>query len=284
MDVKTQSPPAAAHPAPSSRMDSGRTGRNEALDFAAFMLKLLLAVLIVRSFVFAPFAIPSESMLPRLWNGDVLLAAKWPYGFSRNSLPFDAPLIDGRLFAREPKRGDVVIFKHPIDHTDYVKRVIALPGDTIALTQGRVVLNGAFVPRARLTDFAIPRSPNTACAWGAIEARGPDGAPVCRYTRYRETLPGGRSYDVLDFGPTPGDVLAPVTIPAGHMFVLGDNRDNSRDSRFEARTGDAVGIVPQDNLVGRANVIMWSSDGSARWTQPWTWFTATRSQRIGAAL
>ncbi|MGB7369820.1 signal peptidase I [Erythrobacter sp.] len=254
------------------------------LGFLWFLFKLLLIVLIIRSFVVSPFSIPSESMLPRLWNGDYLLAAKWPYGFSHNSLPFDAPVFEGRVLADTPERGDVVIFKHPIDHTDYIKRVIALPGDTIAMSNGRPILNGTPLPRESMRDFVIPLSTNTSCAWGGERVEAADGAITCRYTRFRETLPDGRQYEVLDFGPTPGDNFAPVTIPEGHMFVMGDNRDNSRDSRFEARPGDAVGIVPLENLVGRAGIIMWSTDGSGELLKPWTWVSATRFERIGAGL
>lgn len=275
-------PPAAPVSAPAAGPDE--EPRESLRDFGWFLTKLIVVVLAIRVLLVSPFSIPSESMAPQLWNGDTLLAVKWPYGYSRNSLPFDWPLAQGRVFSKEPRRGDVVIFKHPIDNTDYVKRVVGLPGDTIALTQGRVVLNGEMLPRERLSDFAVPLSANTVCAWGGREARRDDGTAICRYTRYRETLPSERDYDVLDFGPTPGDVLAPVRVPAGHMFVLGDSRDNSRDSRFAARSGDAVGIVHQDSLVGRAAIIMWSSDGSADWARPWTWFTAARFDRIGTRL
>ena len=282
MDVKTQTDGAATMPTESSAIASEK--RETPGSFALFLVKLLLAVLIFRSFIFAPFSIPSESMLPRLMNGDYLLAAKWPYGFSNYSLPFNAPLIPGRLLAGEPERGDTVIFKHPIDETDYIKRVIALPGDTVAMVNGQVILNGEPVKREALADFEIAMTPNTGCAWGGKEGTGADGEMVCRYTRFRETLPGGRTYEVLDFGTTPSDDYPPKIIPEGHMFVLGDNRDNSRDSRFDARAGDAVGIVPQDRLVGRATIIMWSTDGSAEWVKPWTWFTAARWSRIGGTL
>ncbi len=253
-------------------------------SFAFFVLKLVLVVLIFRSFVFSPFSIPSESMLPRLWNGDYLLAAKWPYGFSNNSLPLGAPLIPGRVLAGEPEAGDVVIFKHPIDGADYIKRVIALPGDSIGIIDGQVVLNGELVPKERIEDFIIPVSPNTGCAWGAEQRTDDDGAGVCAYAQYRETLPNGAAYNVLDFGPTNSDNKAPVIVPEGRMFVMGDNRDNSQDSRFVAAAGGGVGLVPQDNLVGRASVIMWSTDGGAEWVMPWTWFSAARWGRMGGGL
>ena len=253
-------------------------------SFLWFLLKLALAVLIFRSFIFSPFSIPSESMLPRLMNGDYLVAAKWPYGYSDYSLPFSVPLIPGRVFADQPERGDVVIFKHPIDQTDYIKRAIGLPGDTVEMRGGRLILNGEPIPKERIEDFVIPVSPNTDCAWGAVREPAPGGGMQCRYARFRETLPSGRSYAVLDFGLTPQDDFGPVIVPEGTIFVMGDNRDNSQDSRFPAMPGGGVGLVPQDNLVGRASAIMWSTDGSAEWLLPWTWFTAARWDRIGESL
>ncbi len=253
-------------------------------SFGLFLLKLLLAVLIFRSFIFSPFSIPSESMLPRLWNGDYLLASKWSYGFSKYSLPFNAPVIPGRIFASQPERGDTVIFKHPVDQKDYIKRVIGLPGDTIGVVGGQVVLNGEFVEREQIGEFEIPVSLNTPCDWGADEVQNADGVPVCRYRQYRETLPGGRSYNVLDFGLTQADSFSPVIVPEGQMFVMGDNRDNSQDSRFPAAAGGGVGMVPQDLLVGEATIVMWSTDGSAEWIKPWTWFSAARWGRIGGTL
>jgi signal peptidase I len=277
MDVKTQSfSPAMADAGSQAPRVKGGWG-----SFVWFLVKLLLLVLAFRTLVFAPFSIPSESMLPGLMNGDYLLAAKWPYGISRQSLPFDVPLPDGRLLAASPARGDIVIFKHPIDRRDYIKRVIGLPGDRVAVIAGRVVLNGTPVPQQRIADALIVLSPNTGCERGGALVPLTDGREACRYLRFRETLPGGKSYDVLDFGYSQSDGFGPVTVPRGAMFVMGDNRDNSRDSRFDAAAGDAVGMVPQDLLVGRANIIVWSTDGSAEWALPWTWFTAARWNRIG---
>ncbi|MEA1619299.1 signal peptidase I [Erythrobacter sp. T5W1-R] len=284
MDVKPQSLQRGAplgEPLDDRREPAGREGHG---SFALFLVQLLLAVLIFRSFIFSPFTIPSESMVPRLVNGDYLLAAKWPYGISANSLPFRLPLPDGRLFPGTPARGDVVIFKHPVDGTDYIKRVIGLPGDTIAVVQGQVVLNGAPLPLQATRDFEIALSPNTACAWGGEEALRTDGTSICKYQRFIETLPGGRRHAVVDFGPSSADNYAPVTVPAGALFVMGDNRDNSQDSRFPAAAGFGVGMVPMNNLVGRASIIAWSTDGSAEWLKPWTWFTAARWDRIGTTL
>ncbi|MFO6447060.1 signal peptidase I [Erythrobacter sp. NE805] len=282
MDVKTQSlgaaPPAAAGARAGEAPDASWGG------FGWFLVKLLIAVLAFRTLVFAPFTIPSESMLPGLMNGDYLIAAKWPYGISRRSLPFDLPLPEGRLLPASPRRGDVVIFQHPVDGRDYIKRVIGLPGDRVAVIGGQVVLNGARVPRTRIDDALVPLSPNTGCAWGGDMARTGEGGEACAYPRYRETLPEGRSYDVLDFGTTPADSFAEVVVPPGRLFVMGDNRDSSLDSRFPAEAGQGVGMVAEDLLVGRAALIVWSTDGSATWTNPLSWFAAARWERIGDLL
>jgi signal peptidase I len=248
-------------------------------SFAAFVAKLALAVFVFRSFFFSFYTIPSESMLPRLWNGDYFVAAKWPYGYSRWSLPFNLPLIPGQVFASLPERGDVAVFKHPVDKVDYIKRVIGLPGDSVALRGGQLILNGAPVERERIGNFVIPQSPNTGCAWG-----GRAGAADCTYAHYRETLPSGVTYLTLDFGPTPQDDFGPVIVPEGTVFALGDNRYNSQDSRFPAASGGGVGLIPTELLVARASVMVWSTDGSASWLKPWTWFSAARWSRIGDGI
>ena len=215
-----------------------------------------------------------------------MLASKWSYGFSKNSLPFGIhPFPDGRLFASQPERGDVAIFKAPpLNNEDYIKRVIGLPGDQIQMIGGVVYINGKQVKKVRIKDFEIAVSPNTDCAEAEFEATRADGTPICRYPRFRETLPNGVSYNVLDFGQRPQDDTAVYIVPNGMMFMMGDNRDNSQDSRFPAIPGGAVGIVPQDNLVGKATVMMWSSNGSAELFKPWTWFTAVRWSRIGGSF
>ena len=250
-------------------------------DFLKFVLKLVVAVVIFRSFIFSPFTIPSESMLPGLRNGDYLVAAKWPYGYSSLSLPFEAPLIPGRIFADLPERGDVVIFKHPVDGTDYVKRAIGLPGDTVAMREGTVILNGEPLAQQHGGHVDIPLSANTQCRLdGGVEVKG----TICRYRQVIETLPSGKSYPTIDFGPHPKDNFGPIIVPKDKIFVMGDNRDNSMDSRFPAVSGGGVGLVDADLLVARASRVLWSTDGSAEWLLPWTWFTAARWNRIGSDI
>jgi signal peptidase I len=253
-----------------------------------FFLYLFVCALALRSLVIAPFSIPSGSMLPTLMIGDYLFIAKWPYGYSRYSLPFGIASFEGRVPSGLPARGDVVVFRYPgPQEEDYVKRVIGLPGDRIEVRGGIVILNGAPVERRRIADFAMAISPNSPCR-GAPDAvrrvAGPDGGALCLYPRFRETLPGGRSYDVLDqIGDGIGDEFAPIVVPEDRLFVMGDNRDDSMDSRFEAGTGPnaGVGLLPVENVLGRALIDFWSTDGSAEWLKPWTWFGAARWSRIG---
>ena len=152
------------------------------------------------------------------------------------------------------------------------------------MVDGQLYLNGVPVPKQRIADFEIAISPNTQCYSLQFIARRADGTDVCRYPRYRETLPGGRHYEVLDLGPRFMDNTAPVLVPEGHLFLMGDNRDNSEDSRFPAEPGRGIGLVPMDNLVGRASFMIWSTDGSVEWFKPWTWFTAARWDRLGGTF
>jgi signal peptidase I len=275
----SESTPKVEHPsAPAAK--EGEDWRS----FAWFCLRLAVLVLVFRSFVFTSFNIPSESMMPRLLVGDFLFAAKWRYGYSRYSLPFDAPLIPGRIFADQPERGDVVIFKHPLDGSDYIKRVIGLPGDRVQLVAGVVHLNDQPVGLERVEDFVVPIEPDESCAQARFAERLDDGSFACVYPQFRETLPGGASYNVLDFDLRPSDTTAPVVVPEGRMFLMGDNRDNSLDSRFPAEPGGGIGLVPQELLVARASFMFFSIDDSAELFKPWTWFTAIRWPRIGGGI
>ncbi|MFC3711790.1 signal peptidase I [Sphingoaurantiacus capsulatus] len=246
----------------------------------------ILIALFVRSFAYEPFNIPSESMLSRLRVGDYLFVSKWPYGFSRYSLPLGLPLFDGRLLGAEPQRGEIAVFKTPADNrTDFIKRVIGLPGDLIQMKSGVLHINGAAVKKERVADLVMPVTPNTDCLGGfsrpSFRAVSASGQAVCRYPQYRETLPGGASYLVLDqvTGST-GDDTGIYVVPQGHYFMMGDNRDDSADSRY-AVSQDGIGFVPYENLVGRASLMFFSTDGSAKLFNPISWFTAIRWDRVG---
>lgn len=287
--------PSPAPPAtnPKTPASSATKPRSETSETIRFLLKLALVVWLFRSFVFAPFSIPSESMLPRLLVGDYLFISKWNYGYSRWSMPFGVPPFSGRLFPDTPERGDTVVFRSKgADDHDVIKRVIGLPGDTIQMRRGQLILNGQAIPKQRIADFTVPLSPNfdeRHCDAPFIKPAD-DGA-VCQISRFRETLPGGRSYEVLDQRYiADADDTQVFTVPADHVFLMGDNRDDSADSRFpasdEALPGQAqgMGFIPLDRVQGKAVIIFWSTDGSANWLLPWTWFTAARWNRIGGGF
>jgi signal peptidase I len=255
--------------------------KKEEGSFLAFLVKLVVAVVLFRTLLFTSFSIPSESMMPRLLVGDYLFASKWPYGYSGASLPIDWNSGEGRILGSLPERGDVVIFKHPIDRVDYVKRVIGLPGDTVQMVNGVLHLDGKPVGKERVGDAVFPIEPDGHCRYERFAERRSDGSFACRYPQFRETLPSGVSYRVLDLGLEPQDTTEPVIVPEGHLFMMGDNRDNSMDSRYPAVPGQGVGLVPVENLVGRASFMFFSTDGTAEWIKPWTWFTAARWGRIG---
>lgn len=256
--------------------------REDAWSTARFVLLLAIIAWAFRSFVAAPFSIPSGSMLPTLYIGDYLVVAKWPYGYSRYSFPLQFPSFGGRILGHLPARGDVVVFHHPTEDNDLIKRVIGLPGDTVEVREGGLILNGRPVQRKALRPYALPMSPNTPCKVvppaAPLVVQTADGSR-CMFPAYLETLPGGPSYTVLDQAATEADDFGPVRVPADHVFLMGDNRDDSLDSRFPASTG-GIGMVPTSDLIGRASFTFWSTDGSASWVKPWTWFSALRASRI----
>jgi len=240
-----------------------RLQKSEARQFFVFLLQLSLAMFVLRSFLIQPFFIPSESMMPRLLVGDYLIVSKWPYGFSRYSLHGNWPLGTGRVFGHLPERGDVVVFKTPQDNrTDYVKRVIGLPGDTIQMRDGAVILNGLPIPKQRVDDLVVSATPGQPCLRST--------ETLCRFPRYRETLPNGRSYEVLDLRLQDGDNTRAFSVPVGYLFLMGDNRDNSEDSRISLAQG-GIGFVPIDNLVGRAQLMFFSWDANGDWAHKIRW-------------
>ena len=247
---------------------------------------LVLAVLGVHSLVAKPFYIPSGSMLPSLLIGDRLIVSKFPYGYSYLSPSLNVlPEMQGRIFGRLPNRGDIAVIKQPNDKSDYIKRVIGLPGDTVQMRDGQLILNGVAVSKVAVAPTEIPVSPNSDCVSPIDEqyrTTNAAGVAVCRFPTYRETLPSGRSYLTMDLGLTPQDNTEPMLVPEGHIFLMGDNRDNSEDSRFDPMIG-GLGMLPLENLVGRAEFITFSLDGSTTYN-PLTWVSALRPGRYLVGL
>ena len=226
----------------------------------------VLIALVVRTFAYEPFNIPSGSMLPTLLVGDYLFVSKFSYGYSHYSLPWSLPLFDGRIMAEEPERGDVAVFKLPSDgKTDYIKRLVGLPGDRIQVKQGILHINGEPVKRELV---------------GTVEGRY--GA----ITEYIETLPNGKQHRIWEESDDREyDNTGEFVVPPGHYFAMGDNRDHSLDSRAGHQPGSSgVGFVPFENLIGRAEFLFFSHDGTARLWEVWRWPSAIRFGRIGEGV
>jgi len=221
----------------------------------------VLIALFIRTVFAEPFRIPSGSMIPTLLVGDYLFVSKMSYGYSKHSLPLSMPLIKGRIFYTQPERGDVIVFKMPSDNkTDYIKRLIGLPGDKIQMKDGRLYINGEMIDRKSEGEYVL---------------RDESGKAM-RFEKYTETLPNGMRHPILeatDEGPF--DNTEEFTVPEDHFFMMGDNRDNSLDSRSVK-----VGFVPKNNLVGKAKFLFFSHDDSAAWWQVWKWPMAVRWSRL----
>jgi signal peptidase I len=263
--------PAPAAPRPAAKKAAAKPKAKQPeswVETVKTIFYALLIALVIRTFFFQPFNIPSGSMENTLLVGDYLFVEKFAYGYSRNSFPFRGwpvgGLFHGRLFGSDPARGDVVVFKMPNQNSpdymqDFIKRVVGLPGDRIQMLNGVLYINGNAVPKTRVADYV-----------------GPDEFGVVRnIARYQETLPNGKSYFVLDLVADSNEDNTPVfVVPPGHYFMMGDNRDNSDDSRME------VGFVPAEDLVGKAEFRFFSIDETAVWYEPWTWPFAVRYTRM----
>ena len=244
-----------------------KSAGGETLEIIKTIVFALLIALVLRVLLFQPFTIPSASMEPNLYEGDYIVVSKWSYGYSKHSIPFSPPLFEGRIMGKAPARGDIVVFKLPRDNkTDYIKRVIGLPGDRVQMIANQLYINGDPVK-----DVVV----------GQAEVNDVFGARAV--TRLTETLPGGKTFTIQDFGPNFDLDNTPVyEVPEGFYFMMGDNRDNSIDSRVEAGAG--VGLVPAENLVGKAQIIMFSWEPGASLFNPVSWFRNLRTDRAFQTL
>lgn len=242
--------------------DAPLNAKEEAAEFFKTALIAVALAIIIRTFLFEPFNIPSGSMKPTLQVGDYLFVQKPAYGYSRYSFPFGLAPIEGRFFAKEPKRGDVIVFKLPTDtNIDYIKRLIGMPGDTIQVRGGKLYLN----------DKEVPREPV------GLQKINDEYLGEVTMMEYIQTLPDGTMFSIYEEDDNqPLDNTQIYTVPQGHYFMMGDNRDNSQDSRVS----HAVGFVPYENFVGRADFVFFSTNGHARIYEFWKWPWTIRFDRV----
>ncbi|MBB3033206.1 signal peptidase I [Alteriqipengyuania lutimaris] len=273
-----------------SDTDTAKTdGEKDSINWFAEVRGLalmILAVLAFHSFVAKPFFIPSTSMMPNLLVGDHLIVTRYPYGYNWSSITFHLlPRGDWRLFGGTPEYGDIVIPVHPQRNEDYIKRVVGLPGDRIAVRDGQIILNGQPVRQEVEPDMLLPLDLNTPCLEPEFQVvEGPDGTQKCKVPVMRETMPNGVSYLIIEALPDqPLDNYDEILVPDDAVFVMGDNRDYSADSRASVARQGLGGPVPLTNIGGRAEFITFSLDGSATWN-PFSWFGAMRGDRAFSTL
>lgn len=240
------------------------TGASGVWDTIKTVVYAVLIALFIRTVAYEPFNIPSGSMIPTLLVGDYLFVSKFSYGYSHHSLPLSPRIFSGRVFDAAPERGDVVVFKLPRDNdTDYIKRVIGLPGDKIQMRLGRLYINGTLVKRHKIENYIDESGRST--------------------PQFVETLPNGRQHRILEMRGDDGDLdnTREYAVPPGHYFMMGDNRDNSADSRVQKDMSPSwVSYVPAENFVGRADLLFFSTDGTAGWWRFWRWIPAMRFSRL----